>query len=722
MANLQQERLVEVIGPLAENKLLFWRMRGTEELGRMFTYEVDLLSEDTGIKLEDVLARTMTLRIDLMEGGKRHFNGFVTRFTQVGQRGRYGLYRAVLRPWLWFLTRTADCRIFQGKTVPEILREVAQEHGFSDAQSKLSGEYRRWTYCVQYRETDFEFISRLLEREGIYYYFLHDEGKHTLVLSDGYSSHPKFPREDVPWRPLGEAPSELQHVHAWNRWQEVQPGKYALNDYDLERPGADLKVNATVSRQHPYSKFEMYDYPGQYADTGPSAGTFDSRTVTRWGEDYAKKRIAALQADHDCVNAESNHRAVGTGALFTLAEHARSDQNGEYLVVSTSYEIESNIYETAAAGAESENRYAVSFRAIPGRTEFRPGRTTPKPVVQGPQTAVVVGKSGEEIWTDEYGRVKVQFPWDRYGKRDENSSCWVRVAQTWAGTNWGGVQLPRIGQEVIVEFLEGDPDRPIITGRVYNAVALPPYTLPDNRTQSGVKSRSSKEGNEENFNEIRFEDLKGEEQLFIHAERNQDIEVENDETHWVGNDRQKKVDNDEKTNIGNDRTEEVGNDETIKIGNDKTIEIGQNHQETVGGDQTVTVKKKRTDSVSEDEERTVGGNRKRTVAKAETISVGSDQKVSVDKNRSVAVKMDDGLTVSGNLSVQVDRNYDTAVKGNRSLEAKKVSTDAADEISLQAGSASITLKKNGDITIKGNKITIKGSSDVIIKGSKIAEN
>jgi type VI secretion system secreted protein VgrG len=398
--------------------------------------------------------------------------------------------------------------------------------------------------------------------------------------------------------------------------------------------------------------------------------------------------------------------------------------------------------------------FRSGFTALNSRQDFRPPRSTVKPIVQGPQTAIVVGPSGDEIYTDKYGRVKVQFHWDRYGKKDEHSSCWVRVSHPWAGKNWGFIAIPRIGQEVIVEFLEGDPDQPIITGRVYNAEQMPPYDLPANMTQTGIKTRSSKGGGVANFNELRFEDKKGSEQLFIHAEKNQDIEVENDETHWVGHDRSKTVDHDELVHVKHDRNEQVDNNETIVIGVDQSetvgrnriVQIGANHSETIGAAMSIVVGANLTETVAVNYAETVGGAMELTVgaalaitvgaAMAETVggakteTVGVSKSESVGSDRTLTVGSNVTESVGGNQTVSVGKDLKETIAGQHVVEvtkeamvqAKKVQIVADDEISLKTGDAEIIMKKNGDITIKGNKITVKGSGDVIIKGSKVLAN
>ncbi len=442
-------------------------------------------------------------------------------------------------------------------------------------------------------------------------------------------------------------------------------------------------------------------------------------------------RIEEFAAQFETAQATSNARALSVGTLFDLAKSPREDQNREHLVVSATYDLEYSDYEAMPERGGAE--YRCSFVAMSSKQQFRPRRITPKPFVQGPQTAVVVGPGGEEIHTDQYGRVKVLFHWDREGeqKKDDSVSCWVRVSHPWAGKQWGAIAIPRIGQEVIVDFLEGDPDQPIITGRVYNAEQMPPYALPANMTQSGIKTRSSKGGTPDNFNEIRFEDKKGSEQLFIHAEKNQDIEVENDETHWVGHDRSKTIDNDETTHVKHDRTETVDNDETITIrGNrgetvekDETIAITGNRTETVGKDETITISGARTESVAKDESI--------DVAKNQTISIGQNKTLNVGKNESISVGESRTDAVSKNETVDIGKSRTVSVGENDTLQiGKKLVIDAGDQIIIQTGSASITMKKDGTITIKGKditldgsgKINIKASGDVIVKGSKVVQN
>ncbi|MDN5850156.1 MAG: type VI secretion system tip protein VgrG, partial [Nitrococcus sp.] len=546
----QRRRQISLSTPLGEDVLALRRIETSEELGRMFDYRLDLMSHDDSIRHQDLLGENVTIRLALAGGGKRFFNGHISRFMMLGYEGHFAHYEATVVPWLWFLGRTADCRIFQHESVPEIITAVFREHGFTDFEDTLTGTYPAREYVVQYRETDLSFVSRLMEHEGIYYFFRHEDGKHTLVLADSGNCHSPSPGYEQIWYyPPGEnVVREKESLWSLQIVQEVQPGAFALNDFDFTAPKKSLRSVSSKPQEHTLADFEIYDYPGDYLET-------------KDGERYARIRIEERQAEYEVVRGEGNPRGLSVGALFELTNYPRKDQNREYLIVAASYAMESTSFESG--GADGAPDYRCRFTAIDSKTPFRPRRATPKPVVQGPQTATVVGKAGEEIWTDKYGRIKLQFHWDRYGKADENSSCWVRVSQPWAGKSWGAVAIPRIGQEVIVECLEGDPDRPIITGRVYNGGAMPPYGLPGQAMVSGVKSNTTPGGG--GSNELSMDDSKGKERVYLHAQKDQAIAVENDESHTVGHDRSKSVTNDEQTQIGNNRTETVGGNESVTV-------------------------------------------------------------------------------------------------------------------------------------------------------------
>ncbi|WP_028693315.1 type VI secretion system tip protein VgrG [Pseudomonas cremoricolorata] len=564
----QLTRLAQITSPLPPNTLLLSEMSGSDELGRLFEYELQLTSQDSAIDLNQLLGKPMCLSLQMGLGTQRHFHGIVARCSQSVDRGQFASYRVTLRPWLWLLTRTSDCRIFQNQSAPQIVKQVFRDLGFSDFEEQLSRSYREREYCVQYRETSFEFISRLLEEEGIYYYFRHEQERHVLVLADAYGAHHSVAGyESVPFYPPDGQHRERDHINDWYLAQEVQPGSLELNDYDFQRPGARINVRSAMPRPHQAGDYPLFDYPGEYQHS-------------EHGEHYARTRLEALQTQHERVELSGNARGLGSGHLFSLSGFTRADQNREYLIVAARYHVVQERLESGGGNASAQ--FHGNLSCIDAQQSFRPLASTQRPLVKGPQTAVVVGPAGEEIWTDQYGRVKVHFHWDRHDQSNENSSCWIRVSQAWAGKNWGSMQVPRIGQEVIVSFLEGDPDQPIITGRVYNAEQTVPYDLPASATQSGIKSRSSKGGSPANFNEIRMEDKKGEEQLYVHAERNLDTVVEQDETLSVGANRTQSVGQMEQITIGASRLRAVRFDDVVMVGASKSDSIGASYLLEVG--------------------------------------------------------------------------------------------------------------------------------------------
>lgn len=479
MSEIQESRLMSVKTALDDDELLFYRMHGSEALGQLFEFEVDLLGEEVDIKLEKVLGEPMSVDLEHSDGEVRQFNGYVTQFSQVGSVGNYVLYRARVQPWFWFLTRNSNCRIFQNMTVPDIIKKIFGEYDLADYEESLSESYRTWEYCVQYRESDFDFISRLLEQEGIYYYFKHKDGKNTLVLADSMSAHQAIPGyETIPYFELNNMTAgDRETIHEWNLSLQVQPGAYATTDYDFEKPKTSLMSKLMNPMEHSESKHEVYDFPGEFVQGSD-------------GERYARIRLEELQSSHHSANGKTNARAMVAGALFTLENYLREDQNRQYLVVESHYQLQTHGY---GIDDTAEWKYECAFSVVDAQSPYRKAQSTPKPIVQGPQTAVVVGPAGETIWPDKYGRVKVQFHWDREGGNDENSSCWVRVSQNRAGKNWGESYVPHIGHEVIVSFLEGDPDRPIVTGRVYNADNMPPVGLPGGKTQLAMRDQGNNE-------------------------------------------------------------------------------------------------------------------------------------------------------------------------------------------------------------------------------------
>ncbi len=566
MAYTQDNRFIRIDTPLGKDVLLLRGFTGEEGISRLFAFDLDLLSEDPSIGYDKIVGQNVTITTVLADDSERYFNGFVSRFAQGGSDHRFTYYRAQVVPWLWFLTRTADCRIFQNKTIPDIIIQIFKDLGFQDFKNLLQGSFEPREYCVQYRETDFNFVSRLMEQYGIFYFFEHEKGKHTLMLANSPSAHKVCPGQAKAKYDYTATSIEQEDVITdWEIEQELRPGKYALTDFNFETPGTSLMVNEnSMIKVGGNSKYEVYDFPGEYLKRPQ-------------GEQLVKIRMQEEEEPASVVSGASICRAFAAGYRFDLEEHYRQDLNKAYLITSVQHDASvGDSYETDQA---SETRYSNRFTCIPHAVPYRPLRVTPKPVVQGSQTAIVVGKAGEEIWTDKYGRVKVQFHWDREGEYNEKSSCWIRVAQIWAGKQWGGMFIPRIGQEVIVDFLEGDPDQPIITGRVYNFDEMPPYKLPDEQTKSTVKSLSSKGGG--GFNEIRFEDKKGEEQVFIHGEKDLDVRIKNDRREWIGRDRHLVV--------KRDKVEEVDRDEHIVVKRDLVEKVDRDHHLQITGKQAIKV-------------------------------------------------------------------------------------------------------------------------------------
>ncbi|GKS98320.1 type VI secretion system tip protein VgrG [Acidovorax sp. SUPP3434] len=498
-------RRVTIQTPLGE-QLQFRQLQGKEALSELFSLDVNLLSESKSIDPKALLGKSATIVVETEGGGTRYLDGIVTRFGLQGQDHRFYTYKARLSPWLWLATRQSDFKIFQNKTVPDIIEEVLGKYGYP-LQRKLTQSYRTWDYCVQYNETDCAFVSRLMEHEGIYYFHEHSAGQHVLTLADDIvASHsPLAGAAVIPFYPPEKAAvADKENIHAWQLAQEIKPGRHYNDDYDFKKPKADLSNMRQTPPGHAHDSHEIYEWPGGYTEFGD-------------GENYARSRLQSSLTGHSTVRGESRHRALAPGYTFTLENHPREDQNQQYLLTGLEYHFKENPQVSAVApGTKGTPQEEGSFQkftlqAQPTSLPYTPARTTPKPKTTGPQTAVVVGPPGEEIWTDQYGRVKVQFHWDRIGAMDENSSCWVRVSHPWAGLNYGSIHIPRIGQEVIVDFLNGDPDYPIITGRVYNGIQMPPWKLPDNKTQSGTLTNWSKGGGGASM--LRFEDKKGIEHL-----------------------------------------------------------------------------------------------------------------------------------------------------------------------------------------------------------------
>jgi type VI secretion system secreted protein VgrG len=534
MLYTQENRLIslQVLG-LDDNLLLLAGFSGHEAISRLFSFHLDLLSQHKYEDIKPAFDKAAVVSVKLADGTLRYFHGFLVRFALSGYDSLFTRYQAELVPYQWKLTRRANCRIFHNKTVDQIVKTILDEMGCSNYHLRLNTTYPTMEYCVQYRETDFNFISRLMEEYGIFYFFQHTSDAHTMIIADSSTVHDPCPKQkSASYSPdSGRELRDADFISAWSLEVEQRSGKYSLTDYNFMMPSANLGASETTIFGDKYAPLEIFDYPGGY-------------TTRSDGTTLAKLRMQEEEVAHVVITGAGVCRDFTSGYKFNLTDHDQDWMNDSYVLTEIQHTASVN-YSTGESSS-SGDAYSNHFTCIAEVSPFRPPRITPKPFVQGPQTAVVIGKKdytdtsgddgggdGEEIWVDKYGRVVVRFPWDRPG----NCSCRVRVSQDWAGQGWGSITIPRVGQEVIVSFLEGDPDRPIITGRVYNAEQMPPYTLPDNQTQTGIKTRSSKGGTADNYNEIRFEDKKDHEDLLIHAERTMHNSVEASQFITVGADR-----------------------------------------------------------------------------------------------------------------------------------------------------------------------------------------
>ena len=683
VALTQDGRNVDITTPLGANEVVLSSFSGTEYISKPFRFQIEMLSLNHDLKANEILGKDVDIRLTMSNGDDRYFNAYVSRFVSGDRRnGGYRSYQAELVPWFNLLSLYSDCKIFQALKADAIIEQVFNERGYSDFEIQVSGQLKPREYTVQYRETDFQFVSRLMEEEGLFYFFKHGQGRHTMVIGDATSIYADCAEGEARYV---EAADYDDRLSQWSNQASLVSGKWSQKDYNFETPSTDIFSTVSTILETPgIDKFEQYDYPGLYQKRGE-------------GDVLTRIRMEEEEAHHTVVTSSGNYRSFFAGGKFSISEHVMdSEVDKSYVITSISHHIRENNYELGLSGGFE---YSNDFQCIPDSVSFRPQQVTRKPFVQGPQTALVVGPSGEEIHVDKYGRIKVQFHWDRVGKKDENSSCWLRVSQQWAGQKWGAIFTPRIGHEVIVSFLEGDPDQPIVTGCVYNAENMPPYELPANKTQSGWKTRSCKDGAAANFNEFRFEDKKGSEEIYIHAEKDQNNLVENDET----------------TDVGNDRSEHIGNNETITVDANRT--------ETVGKNESISIGKNRTEDVGENETINIGKNRTVDVGKNETISIGDSQTISVAKDQTEDVGKALSLSIGDKRTTQVGKDDALDV-------GKKLTIVAGDQITLKTGSASIVMKKDGTITIKGKDIKIQGSGavnvkaskNVVIKGSKVMAN
>ncbi len=594
----QQNRRIQVTTPFGEDVLLLTKVRGSEAISNLFRFDLEMISEQrTSLAFDKILGQPVSVKIETTGGGFRYLNGIASRFSR-GARGKdFTSYSLELVPKIWLLTRIRQSRIFQHINVPDILKEVLAG---CDVAYEIQSSYEQRDFCVQYRESDFEFISRLMEEEGIYYYFKHTADSHKMLIADTPQSHETMPVDDkLIYEELFGGTRDEERITGWSKTQELRSGKVTIWDHSFEVPHKHLEAEKTTLANVKIGtinqslkvggndNLEIYDYPGAYAqrfDGVDKVGGESPSDVQKIFDD--NKRTAAIRMEQETVagieiQAESDYLGVTAGYKFNLQRHFTDD--GIYVVTSVHLHCAQEYLPDAdPPSMEASNE----FTCIPFELPFRPQQITSKPTINGTQTAVVVGPSGEEIFTDKYSRVKVQFHWDRDGQNDASSSCWIRVATYWAGGQWGAIHIPRIGQEVVVAFEEGDPDRPIIVGSVYNAQLMPPYALPANKTQSGIRSRTLQGGKTDN-NEIRFEDKPGSEHIYIHAQKDLEMRVENDRTELNERDYGCTINRDRADKVGRDVHQDISRDLVIKTGRDVMTDVGGKQAVKIGGSLSV---------------------------------------------------------------------------------------------------------------------------------------
>ncbi|ROM75672.1 type IV secretion protein Rhs [Pseudomonas brassicacearum] len=644
-------------------------LSGEERLNALGSHMLNGVNDGASLDLTTAVAShvTTTLHKDAL---LRPLDWLVAEIRQLPADATAERYQLLLRPWLWWLSLASNNRVFQNLATSDIVATIFRAHGFTDFQLKLSGSYTPREYCVQYGETDLAFVSRLMEEDGIFWFFTHEDGKHTLVMADSNDAFAPIPNgPTVNYLGQGMGERELHGIRSGQVCLQAVAGVYQATDYEFTTPTTSLYSQAEAVA----GPSSMYEHPGGY-------------TVKGQGDALTKQRVDGLRSQEKRFVGESDCRWLVPGYWFTLAGHEDTTLNIDWVVTSVSHEA-------------SHDSYRNRFEAIPKATPYRPARLTPKPRMHT-QTALVVGKAGEEIWTDEYGRIKLQFPWDRTGKNDETSSCWVRVVQPWSGKGFGMQFVPRVGQEVIVTFIDGDPDRPLVTGCVYNGDNALPYALPANQTQSGIKTNSSKGG--DGFNELRFEDKKDAEEVFLQAQKDFNI------------------------NVLNDTAATVGHDETLTVQNARTRTVKE-------GDETITLEKgKRSVTIQT-------GSDSLDVKDTRTITVGSDQNHSTGGNFAHKVTGNYDLTVDGNLTIKVSGTLTLqsggsfAIKSGADLAAQastSISQKAGTALSNQAGTslenkAGTTLTNDAGISLVNKAAaeqTVDGGGMLTIKGGLVKVN
>lgn len=677
MSPTQTGSHLAVTTPAGDDVLILRGFNGQEGLSMPFHFTLEMVSTQSDVDFSKIVGKAATVQVIGASDSTRYISGLITRFVHAGTTSRFTHYIADLRPWFWMLTLTSDRRIYQTKSAVDIVKAIFDELGFTDYKDSTTGTYTARDYCVQYGETAFDFVSRLLDEEGIHYYFEHEDGKHTLVLADDADAHqPIEGPTAIMYKTSGAMIEDADVVTRAQFEQHVVTGKYTVDDYEFTTPATDLVTTATGTD----GTLEMHEYPAGHSKKDA-------------GDAIAKIRIEAAEVEGKVLSGASTVRNFTPGCTFSLTDHERAEVNQKYLIRSVTH-------------MATIDEYTNSFDAIPATVPYRPRSGAPKPRIYSAQTAVVVGKSGEEIYTDKYGRIKVQFHWDRKGTNDENSSCWVRVAQGWAGKSWGTMFTPRVGMEVIISFLDGDPDRPICTGTVYNATQVLPYTLPDEATKSTTKTNSSKGGG--GFNEIRFEDKKDSEELFIQAQKDMKVDVLNDRTTTVKNN--------DTTTVTKDRAV------TVSEGNDTyTVSKGKRTLAVTEGDEAHTVGGKRGVDVTGDEKHTNAAKFTHEVTGDYTLKISGN--LTIESSGSISIKSGTTFANEAGTALSSKAGTDLSIEATAGLKAKGATVATEASTTLTNKGVSITNDASAELNNKsGGMQTVQAGAILTVKGAMVKIN
>jgi type VI secretion system secreted protein VgrG len=663
----REDRLLAIDTPLGKDKLVLTELAGEEEISKPFSFSTTLRSEDPDIRAEDLIGAKVTIWVRRETAEPVPISGMVRSFSSASLNVRgFREYRAEIVPWLWFLSCTTDSRIFQNLTVPKIIETIFGEYGFTDYEmGGLTGSYQPLDFCVQYRETALAFISRWMEELGIFYFFRHEANRHVMVLGDHNRVFKPVVEKDALF-----GDHSGSNVSRWRHSYQFRSGRYAHKDFAFKTPSQDLLTKeSSLLKLQRASAFEVYDYPGGYTQKGD-------------GQQLIRLRMEEHEAAYHTVAGASICASFFAGGKFTMAQHhIQAEEKQEYVLLHVAHRASDHTYITADASPPS---YDNTFEAFPAVTQFRPASRTPWPTVQGPQTATVVGPHGEQIYTDKHGRVKVQFHWDRRGKRDERSSCWVRVSQNWAGKGWGGVFIPHVGHEVVVSYQEGDPDMPLVTGRVYNGENSKAIDLPANKTQSSIQDHSG--------NSILMEGKGGSQKINVHAVKDMDVTVDNDRTTYV------KAKLTETIDKGHELTVHKGYKETITEG--ATSDITGGLKSTVNGPWESTVNDKLTEKITGGEDRTVSSGRKLTVTGGLTEEVTGEHKTTVTGAIKQSSSATTDIHATGAGTYTSEASLKLAVAGS-------VIEITPSAITISAAGSTVKLDASG-VAISGAKISLNG--------------